>query len=260
MYALITGATSGIGKEISKIIAASGYNLILVGRRRDRLCYMKKYFEKKYDCNVVLFDYDLSKSENCINLFNKTRKYNINLVVNAAGFGKVGHLTETDINDDINMINTNVTALHLLTKLYGGSMKSGNIINFGSIASYFPGPFMAEYAATKAYVLSLGVAANYEFKRQHKNVHVTTVCPGPVSTEFDKVAGSDFAIAAISARKCALAALRGMLKNKEVVVPTFRIKAASKISGVLPNCVKLPVEYYIQTSKLTKTKCKKEKR
>ncbi|MCR5609840.1 MAG: SDR family NAD(P)-dependent oxidoreductase, partial [Lachnospiraceae bacterium] len=103
MYALITGATSGIGKEISKIIAASGYNLILVGRRRDRLYYMKKYFENKYGCNVVLFDYDLSISEKCIELFNKTEKYNIDLVVNAAGFGKVGHLTETNINDDISM-------------------------------------------------------------------------------------------------------------------------------------------------------------
>ena len=252
MYALITGATSGIGKEIAKILAAIGYDLILVGRRKDRLTYMKKYFANKYHTDVICFDTDLSSPDKCIELFTNTKNYDIDIVVNSAGFGKVGYLTDTDIKDDIDMINTNITALHILTKLFGKRMKAGNIMNIASIAGYYPGPFMAEYGATKAYVLKLGVAANYEFKKQNKPVYVTTVCPGPVKTEFDKVAGSDFAMGAISARKCALIAVRGMLNNKPVVVPTLSMNLLSKIAGIIPNDIILPIEYYIQTAKLNK--------
>lgn len=250
MYALITGATSGIGKEITKILANAGYDLILVGRRQERLDYMKYYFGKKYNTNVETFTYDLSDPSNSYELFENTKSYDIDVVVNAAGFGKVGYATDAKLEDDIDMINTNVTSLHILTKLFAGHMYSGHILNVASIAAFQPGPFLATYSATKAYVLNYSLAVNYEMKRLGKDVIITTLCPGPVKTEFDDVAGTNFNLKSISAKQCAFEAVCGMFDGKSVVVPSTKIKLAKVASKLSPMKLILPVEFYIQTSKM----------
>lgn len=257
MYALITGATSGIGKEIAKILAYQRCNLILVGRRQNRLDYMKKYFTKKYNIRVITFDYDLSKKENCFRLFNECLPYNVEMLINSAGFGKIGYVVDTNVNDDINMINTNITALHILTKLFAKHMKKGHILNIASIASFYPGPYMTEYGATKAYVRSFSLAMNYELKKMRKDVHITTLCPGPVLTEFDKVAGSNFPIHYITAKECAKQAIKGMMAKKDVVIPGMSTRILAKCSTVAPKKIVLPVEHYLQTKKTKKRKKRK---
>lgn len=252
MYALITGATSGIGKEIAKILASVGYDLVLVGRRKKRLEYMKNYFHKKYGTDVVCFNYDLSFSDNCMKLFLDCKDYDIDFVVNSAGFGKVGFVTDTKLSDDIDMINTNIVSVHMLTKLFAKRMKRGNIMNIASIAAFYPGPYMSEYGATKAYVLNLGRAMNYELKRQKKDVRITTVCPGPVSTEFNKVANADFAMGSMPAKECAKIAVKATFEGKSVIVPGLKTKILSKLSKLAPDIICLPIEYHIQTAKKKK--------
>jgi len=254
MYALITGATSGIGLEIAKMLASQKCNLILVGRRKKRLDYMKDYFTKKCKIKVVTFAYDLSEKDNCFKLFNECLPYNVEILINSAGFGKIGYVVDTNVNDDISMINTNITALHILTKLFSKHMRHGKILNIASIAGYFPGPYMSEYGATKAYVKSFSIAMNYELKKLKKDVHITTLCPGPVRTEFDKVAGSDFSINYISAKECARIALKGLMEEKDVVIPGFSTKLMAKLSMIAPKNVVLPIEHFLQTNKLNKNK------
>ena len=250
MYALITGATSGIGKEITKILANVGYDLILVGRRQKRLDYMEKYFSKKYGTHVITYSYDLSEPENSYKLFENTKELEIDVVVNAAGFGKVGYATDSSLEDDVDMINTNITSLHILTKLFAGHMYSGHILNVASIAAFQPGPFLATYSATKSYVLSYSLAMNYELRRLGKDVKITTLCPGPVKTEFDDVAGTNFNLKSISAKECAFLAVCKMFKGRSVVIPSLKIKLARIASKLAPNKLILPVEFFIQTSKM----------
>ena len=250
MYALITGATSGIGKEITKILANVGYDLILVGRRQDRLDYMTKYFPKKYNTHVITFNYDLSEPANSYELFENTKDYDIDVVVNAAGFGKVGYAVDAKLEDDIDMINTNITSLHILTKLFAGHMYTGHILNVASIAGYQPGPFLATYSATKSYVLNYSLAVGYEMKKLGKDVKVTTLCPGPVKTEFDDIAGTNFSLKPISAKQCAFEAVCGMFDGKRVVIPSKKIKIARIGSKFAPLKLTLLVEHHIQTSKM----------
>lgn len=250
MYALITGATSGIGKEITKILANAGYDLILVGRRQERLDYMKYYFSNKYNTDVIIYNYDLSEPANSYELFENTKSYDINVVVNAAGFGKVGYAVDAKLEDDVDMINTNITSLHILTKLFAGHMYSGHILNVASIAAYQPGPFLATYSATKAYVLNYSLGVNYEMKKMGKDITITTLCPGPVTTEFNDVAGTDINLKSISAKQCAFEGVCGMFDKKSVVIPSVRIKLARIASKFAPMKAILPVEFFIQTSKM----------
>lgn len=250
MYALITGATSGIGKEMTKILANTGYDLILVGRRQDRLDYMKMYFGKKYGTDVITFSYDLSEPANSYELFENVKDYDIDVVINAAGFGKVGYAIDSALEDDVDMINTNITSLHILTKLFAGHMYTGHILNVASIAAFQPGPYLATYSATKSYVLNYSLAVSYEMKKLGKDVKITTLCPGPVKTEFDDVAGTKFNLKSISAKQCAFEGICGMFEGKKVVIPSVKIKLARIGSKFAPMKMILPIEYFIQTSKM----------
>lgn len=250
MYALITGATSGIGKEMAKILANTGYDLILVGRRQDRLEYMKIYFSRKYGTDVITYSYDLSEPANSYELFENVKNYDIDVVINAAGFGKVGYAIDAGLDDDVDMINTNVISLHILTKLFAGHMYTGHILNVASIAAFQPGPYLATYSATKSYVLNYSLAVSYEMKKLGKDIKITTLCPGPVKTEFDNVAGTKFNLKSISAKQCAFEGICGMFEGKKVVIPSTKIKLARIASKFAPMKMILPVEYFIQTSKM----------
>lgn len=250
MYALITGASSGIGKEIAKLLAQKGYHLILVARRIDRLDKLGKQLSHRYHIKTISKQYDLSIPSNCALLHKDCIDYPITVVINAAGFGKVGRFQDIPLEEELSMINTNLTSLTILTKLFINSMEKGRILNISSIAGFQPGPMLATYSATKSYVTNLSLAINYELKRHHKNIHISTLCPGPVSTEFDQVAGTNFSLKSISAKRCAQLAIDGLFKNKDLIIPSFTMKVMHVCSKLVPNALILPVEYVIQTKKL----------
>lgn len=254
MYALITGASSGIGREMAKILAFKGYHLILVARRMDRLKQLQKEIEGDYPISVIPLPYDLSKKENCIALFEECKQYPISVVINNAGFGKTGRFVTIPLEEELDMIATNVTALHILTKLFATHMKRGYILNVSSIAGHTPTPVMATYGATKAYVLSLTESINYEMKRFNKPVHISALCPGPVTTEFNQVSGADFACRSITAKQCATLGLKGMFAKKSVIFPSVETKLLAWGAKLSPMKLILPIEYIIQTKKLEKDK------
>lgn len=253
MYALVTGATSGIGLEIARILASRKINLIMVGRREDRLNNYIHELEQKYNIVVHKYVCDLSNINECKELIQYLRQYeDIEVAINSAGFGKVGYYNEISDDVDIDMINTNVTSLQLLTKFLADHMKKGHIVNVASIAGTLPGPYMASYGATKAYVRSYSLAMDYELRKLKKNVRIITVCPGPVSTEFHDVAGSSFRMASITAKQCAKKIMKAVDHNSYYKMIGFTTKLAYITSRILPMGMILRIEYMIQRKKKVK--------
>lgn len=249
MYALITGASSGIGLEIAKELAKKKYNLILVARRYERLLELKKQLEAKYKIKVITKEYDISKEENCYRLFLEVKEYNVTVLVNNAGFGKIGYFDNIPLDVELDMVRTNIIAPHILTKLFIKEKKKGYILNVASMAGFQPGPVMATYGATKAYLLNLSLSVNYELRKCNKKISITTLCPGPVNTEFNKVANADFNLASISAKQCAKEAVHGLFKKRELVVPSINMKLLRIASKLAPLKLILPMEFRIQTKK-----------
>lgn len=249
MYAVITGASSGIGLECTRLLASKGYDLILVARRAERLMQVQKKLTENYGVHVIVMPYDLSDPRNCKELYERCRSFPVEVVVNNAGFGKVGEFTDTDLDQEMKMIDTNVKALHILTKLFAQGMKEGYILNVASIAAFQPVPLMATYAATKSYVLSLTKAVNYEMRRQKKKVHVCALCPGPVDTEFDQVAEVKYSLKHISALDCAKAGIRGMFQKRMVIFPMESTKLLSMLTKLSPDWLTLTIEYQLQNEK-----------
>ncbi len=221
--ALITGASSGIGRDIARELDKRGYELILCARREDRLVELKKQLK-----NAQVITADLSSTENCVELYNKVKDKDVNILVNCAGFGDFGEFTQTDINKELSMIDVNVKALHTLTKIFLKDFKEkdeGRILNVASSAGLMPaGPYMATYYATKAYVTSLTMGISQELKEENSHVYVGALCPGPVDTEFNAVAGVKFNIKSISSQKCAEYAVKKMFKGKTIIVPLTIMK------------------------------------
>jgi short-subunit dehydrogenase len=202
-----------------------GYDLILVARRKDRLEKLKNELKTKTE----IYDYDLSNIDNCYKLYDKTKNKNIDILINNAGFGLFGKFYETDLNRELEMINTNIIAVHLLTKLFLRDMKkrnSGYILNVASSAAFGPGPLMSTYYATKAYVNNLTEAINEELRREECNVIVSSLCPGPVDTNFNNVANVNFSVKAMNSRDVARYAIDMMFKEKVVIVPGITMKLA----------------------------------
>ena len=251
MYALVTGATSGIGLEIAKILATMNYNLILVGRRIDRLQKLKAEVEDNNGIKAIAMQCDLSDTEQVYKLIKETDMYeDIDVVINSAGFGKMGYVIDASDESDLGMISTNITALHILTKHFVKKMKKGNIVNIASIAGTVPGPYMSVYGATKAYVLNFSLAFGYELKRLKKDIHITTACPGPVETEFNDVAGASYKLKSITAKKCAECIIKAMKKKKRVIMVSPTVKLLHFLSKISPYGMILPVEYNLQIKKV----------
>lgn len=249
MLALVTGASSGIGYEISKYLSKLGYDIIAVARNLELL-------EKLKECcttNVLILEMDLSVLDNCQKLYMKTKEKNIDILVNCAGFGVFGSYIETDLNKEINMLNLNILALHTLMKLYLQDMyirNTGYILNVASIAGFMPGPLMSAYYASKAYVLRLTQAIAVELKQENSNVHVSVLCPGPVKTNFNKVAGVNFGINSLTSEFVAKYAIDKMLKNKLVIIPGKVTKILRILSKIFPDKIVSNVSYHIQTKKI----------
>lgn len=189
MYCLITGTTSGIGKCFAELYAEKGYNLVVVGKKEDLLKKQKIELEKKYNISVTYIVKDLSKDDSALEVFNEVKKENINIdvLINNAGFGTFGNYIDVSWTEQKNLAMVNMMTVMQLSYLYAKEMVSkgkGRIINISSIASFQPGPYMAMYYSSKAFVRSFSEALHEELKE--KGVIVTAICPGPTLTKFEE--------------------------------------------------------------------------
>ena len=246
MRALITGASSGIGRDMARELEKMGYELVLVARDKEKLEKVSTELNGKHEIICM----DLSSAENCKNL-HKVAK-NIDILINNAGFGTFGEFTETDLDKEIDLINTNVTAMHILSKLYLKDMvkeNRGHILNVASIAGFMPGPLMCAYYASKAYVVRLSEGIRAELKRKNSNVKISVLCPGPVDTNFNNVAGVNFKLPSFSSEYVAKYAIENMFKNKFLIVPGIKIKLARILAKISPNNITSKVVYMMQERK-----------
>lgn len=247
--ALITGASSGIGKELAAILSENGYDLILAARRGDRLTEVSRQLRKPAEIITI----DLSKEENCFSLYEKCKGRGVDVLINNAGFGTFGAFVETDLSREAEMIDLNIRAVQILTKLFLSDFTargSGKILNVASAAGFMPaGPLFATYYATKAYVLSLTRSIAKELKKSKSRVTVSALCPGPVKTEFNSVAGVEFGIVGQDAKKVAEIAVRGMEKGKTVIIPGVFMKAGKVLTKLLPDSVLAAFAYKFQKAK-----------
>lgn len=250
MKVLITGASSGIGRDLAREFAKLNYEIVLVARNIERLEALKKELIDEYKVNVEYMSVDLSNRVSCINLHQKVR--NVDILVNNAGLGDFGNFSKTDIEKDLTIIDTNITAMHILTKLYLQDMKeknSGKILNVASIAGFLPGPLMAAYYASKNYVVRLSEGIREELRKEKSNVKISILCPGPVKTNFNNVANVKFEISSLSSEYVARYTIKRFLKNKFYIVPGIQIKCAKFFSKIVPTPILARCTYYMQKRK-----------
>ncbi len=248
MKALITGASSGIGRDIALYLASMDYELILVGRNKKKLEELQESL--KVPSKVIVAD--LSDIVKVKEVYVMTKNDDIDVLVNNAGFGMFGNFYETDLNRELEMVNINVLAVHLLTKLFLRDMQkknSGYILNVASSAAFGPGPLMATYYATKAYVNNITEAINEELRRNNSNVFVCSLCPGPVDTNFNDVANVKFSVKPLTSKEVAQYAIDSMFKNKVVIVPGFKMKLALFARRFASRKLMRKITYNIQKSK-----------
>lgn len=247
MKALITGASSGIGRDMARYLSSLGYDLVIVARRENLLEELKKDLKT----NVEIECMDVSLEENCKKLVEKHP--DVDILINNAGFGKFGEFINIDINEEVNMINTNVVAVQILTKLYLKKMQErnrGNILNVASVAGLLPGgPLMATYYATKSYIVSLTRAISEELKIKKSSVKISALCPGPVKTNFDNVANVKFALNGLTSEYVAKYGVDQMLKNKKIIIPGLSVKLLAILSKFSPSNLVLYMTYKQQKAK-----------
>lgn len=249
MRALITGASSGIGKNMAYVLANKGIDLILVARNKDELLKIKANVK----ANVEVIELDLLKEKNVFKLYEMCKDRNIDILINNAGFGLFGLFTETDLARELEMIDLNIKAYHILTKLFLKDFvekDNGYILNVASSAGFMAGPRLSTYYATKNYVLKLTMAINEELRQSGSNVVVSALCPGPVNTNFNKVAHGEFSIKEASPKYVAEYAINKLFKKKMIIIPTFRIKLGIFLLRILPYRIQLIYCYHIQGKKL----------
>lgn len=248
MKALITGASSGIGKDMSLYLSSLGYDLILVAQDIKKLEEVQQLITTK--SRVIALD--LSSIDNCYKLYDLVHKEKIDVLINNAGFGVFGEFVETDIDKEMKMIDVNIKAVHLLTKLFLKDMQkrdAGYILNVASSAAFQAGPLMASYYASKAYVLRLTTAINEELRKKNTHVHVCALCPGPVSTNFSKVANVEFEIKPLTSTYVAKYAIDEMFKKRMIIIPGAMIRLIYYFGRFMPTRFLLKMTYGIQRKK-----------
>lgn len=251
MKALITGASSGLGADFARILSEKGYDLILVARRKKKM----EALAKELNTKVEIIELDISSTYNCMKLYDKVKKEKIDILINNAGFGLFGKFDETKLDTELDMIDLNIKTVHTLTKLFLKDFKkrdSGYILNVASAAAFLPGPLMSTYYATKAYLLHLTLAIKEELKKDDSNVYIGALCPGPVKTEFNKVAKVKFTVKSLSSEYVTKYAIAKMFKHKTIIIPGNTTKLGIYLAKFLPIGIKLNISYKLQKSKDTK--------
>ncbi len=249
MKVLITGASSGIGRELAKLLAAQYDQMVLVGRNENRLLELQQMLTQAYPAvNVTTVSMDLSVPEHCQQLYNMHP--DVDLLINNAGFGDSGAFVTGTLEKDLAMINTNIVALHSLTKLYLVAMQarnSGHILNVGSIAGFMPGPLMTTYYATKNYVVRLSEGIREELRRTKSKVKISVLCPGPVATNFVETARIKFNFHGVDSTKVARYAVKHL--NQFYIVPTLAVRLARFAIGLLPTTWVARIVYNLQSNR-----------
>ena len=252
MKVLLTGASSGIGKDMAKILNKKGYDLVLVARDEEKLINVKNELEKeRIGNNIEIIPMDLSIEENCLKLCESVK--DVDILINNAGFGDCGSFTKTDLEKEIKMIKTNIVAYHILMKEYLKQMRkkdSGKILNVASIAGFMPGPLMATYYATKAYVVRLSEAVREELKKDKSNVKISILCPGPVETNFNNVANVKFKLREANSFDVAKYAINKMERGKFYIVPGLDVKFGKIGAKIFPTSLVSKVAYKVQKRKI----------
>lgn len=248
--ALITGASKGIGKELARVFAKHGYSLILIARTTSELENLQKTLQSEFQCEVKILSVDLTKPE-CIDIIMETFKDDmtrIEVLINNAGYGITKKFTDMAYQDVGGIITLNMDVLTKLTYRilpFMVAKKSGKILNVASTAAFAPGPYMAQYYASKAYVLSLSEALFEEYKED--GVTVSALCPGVTPTSFQARAGMENTrimsgmVPAMTAQKVAEIAYQGLMKNKRVIVTGLFNKIAVFLMWITPTYLNLKI-------------------
>ncbi len=243
--ALVTGASSGIGYELAKILAREGHDVALVARSVDQLQKIATDLMDDFGVRAIVVAADLSDPGTPDRIFDRLQEaeFRVDVLVNNAGFGTIGRFVRSDVGAQVDMVEVNISALTHLTRLYSEQMaerRQGRIMNVASTAAFQPGPFMAVYFATKAYVLSFSEALAEELR--HSGVTVTALCPGPTVTGFQKRAGMERApiggrMVTGDAASVARVGYAGMMKGRRVVIPGLFNRVGTLLPRFFPRAL-----------------------
>ncbi|MDD6208782.1 MAG: SDR family NAD(P)-dependent oxidoreductase [Clostridiales bacterium] len=250
MYAFITGATSGIGLAFANFLSSKGYHLILVARNKERLTALQTKLQNRYPHqNFIIDSADLSDSSEALRIAKKYCEQPLSLVIQCAGFGKWGNMEQIPLEEEYELIQTNVTAVHILTKYFAAHMEHGTILNVASLAGFAPTPLMSAYAASKSYVIQYSLALDYELKKMNRPVRIAVLCPGPINTGFQKRAGCKKGVQSISCNHCVRYTMKQIEAGKRIIIPGFFMRCTYLAAKFFPVSALLSLEYQIQSKK-----------
>jgi short-subunit dehydrogenase len=255
-YILITGASSGIGYEMAQQLAALKYNLILTARSEDKLATMQQGLSSKYGITVQYIAKDLSKTEQASQLYGdiKRANYQVSHLVNNAGFGNYGNFIETSLEEELNMIDLNISSLVVLTKLFAKDMaarKSGRIMNVASVIAFLPFPYQSVYSATKSFVLAFSQTLAVEL--EGSGVVVTTLAPGVTETAFISSEMRETNLLKsnkpTTAKTVATEGVNLLLHGKGKKIIGFQNRFNSILAGILPDPVMMKIKMKLASTK-----------
>lgn len=248
MLALVTGASSGIGRDMARELSRRGYDLISPPGGGTRWRSWRRSSLPGCGSSRWIFP----GRTNCRRLHELTAEEPVDVLINNAGFGVFGAFEESDLERELEMLDINIRATHMLTKLYLRDFLrrgEGMILNVSSSAAFLPGPLLSSYYASKAYVLRLTEAIHEELRRKGSAVYIGALCPGPVKTEFDRVAGVHFSVKGMDSGRVARYALDQMFRRRMVIIPGAQMKLARQMTRLLPQQMLLRAAWHLQERK-----------
>lgn len=249
MYALVTGASSGLGRDMAILLAQKGYDLIIVARSEDKLLALKNELS---NVNVVVIIKDLSIENECYSLINEINGFDIEVLINNAGFGLFGEFADSDLDTEINMIDTNIKAPLILMKHFLNVFKKKNkgyILNVASAAAFTYGPLMSVYYSTKHFLYAQTLSVYGELKKDKSNVYVGVLCPGPVATSFSERANVKFGVKPKSSEDVSKYAIRKMFKRKLIIIPGIMLRLGKFGARFASDKTLAKIGYYFQNKK-----------